>query len=358
MNMRKILFAVFVILLAASATKTKNIYASEELDFQFSSTFSGSTQPLPLPVTLSLDIIGGVPPYTVQVAFGDSSPPSTEIINKNPVPNGISYEVLHTYNSQASFTATATVTDNNGETLSDDLVLNLEDTTPSPSIHEVSGRIVNDSDTQPLKDTTVSVTSNTDSFVTLDDGRFTLLLPDNASYTLTADNGGNTPTSPPTFEVSGANKSLGDIRIASYASQVPLPRIQTLSISPVLRSITVDWSNYLSNTLTDEEQRNNLMHYKVYFKQSPFTDVSLATLITTLSTDNTTHTVSNLETERTYYFAVTAYDRFGQQYSTEINTGSLFLETPVIPTLNEWGIILLSTLTILIFKKNYYIVTQ
>jgi len=357
MSIKRVLFAWVAILLAAATTQTINIYAAE-LGAQLSKKPLSNT--LPMSVTLLLDVAGGVPPYTVQIDFGDTSTPSSETINNNPVPNGFSYEVLHTYNTAAEFTVSASITDNNSETVSDDFVLDLKSATPSTTLYEVSGRIVNTSDTKPLKGTTVSYTSNTGSpIITLDDGRFTFII-SNGSYTLSADNNGVTPTTQPTFTVANASQDIGDIEINSYTTQIPapLPRIQTLAISSVGEDVVIDWSSYLVDTLTDEEDIDNLMHYKVYLSQTSFTDVTSLTPLTTVSTDKTTHTASGLAVDKTYYFAVTAYDRFGQQYSTGVNTGNLFLEKVIVPTINEWGITLLIILIIFIFKKDYINVTK
>jgi PKD repeat protein len=117
-----------------SANSTVEITVLDNSVPQVSVTASPTTGVVPTNVSFSSTINGGDAPFTYQWNFGDGSPTSDVS------------DPSHSYTTAGSFNATLTVTDNNGDTASDSVQIDIA----SNDVPAVTASVDNDTGTAPL----------------------------------------------------------------------------------------------------------------------------------------------------------------------------------------------------------------
>jgi len=317
---------------------------AEVLDIEFVALDSNENElpnqdaAIPMPVTFTVFVSGGVAPYTIRLDFDDDT-------SSEETGQGSQYSVVHTFNSSALFAVSASVTDANNEGISDNRDVDLRDASVSEDVYEISGIVLNLANNAPIDGATV--TSNGSSpFTSLDNGSFTFILPA-GSYDIQANKNGILSQ---TESISVSESSTNMTLIMDFES-VPskLPDVSPISITAEEsnRTVKLDWSGYFESLNT--EQGNNLLHYRVYRSDNPFTDISNATLVKKVSKTSQTYTFSGIENAKTHYFAVTGFDRFNQE-DTSVTAVSFFVS--FLPIFNTFGIILSICLVIAISKQK------
>jgi PKD repeat protein len=117
-----------------SANSTVEITVLDNSVPQVSANASPTTGIVPTNVSFSSTINGGDAPFTYEWNFGDGSPTS-DVANPS-----------HSYTTAGSFSATLTVTDNNGDTASDSVQIDIA----SNDVPAVTASVDNDTGTAPL----------------------------------------------------------------------------------------------------------------------------------------------------------------------------------------------------------------
>ncbi len=326
----------------ASEDLINAIKSADGFDFEWISSTPNLS--IPEPITFTIFISGGVPPYTVQLDFGDSTV-STETVYQRE------HSILHTFNEAKAFTTTITIADANNLTLPEDsLVVDLSEAVASTTLYAVSGKVINTSDSAPIAGATVSAGDDS-AFTSLDDGSFALLLPA-GSYSIVADKNGVTSSPNTVLVPENTDNQVIILTVDSYTVPAALLPVSSLSISSddATRSLTVDWTGYFEGLSTTDQ--SNLVHYKVYYSLTPFTGVAEdgVTLAGVVGSSEQTLTISRLPNLQQYYFVVTPLDIYNQEPKTSLAPTSFFLA--FVPSFSVTAALLTIFFVVIVFRKR------